>query len=81
VIFKGKLAIEVRQIKYLNNIVEQDQRSVKRNTKPMLRFISFHTARAVLAGVELMHLIRKGQKNIEKGEKPTFTEQFYALAS
>ena len=73
--------IEVRQIKYLNNIVEQDHRAVKRNTKPMLGFKSFRAASNVLAGIELMHMIRKGQMLVAKGEKPSFAEQFYDLAA
>lgn len=75
------IQIEVRQIKYLNNIVEQDHRSVKRITQPMLGFKSFSAARAILAGIELMHMIRKGQRIVEEGAKPTFAEQFYALAA
>ena len=55
------VSIEIRQIKYLNNIVEQDHRAVKRITKPMMGFKSFRGARNVLAGIELMHMIRKGQ--------------------
>jgi len=51
--------IAVRQIKYLNNIVEQDHRAIKRVTRPMLGFKSFHAAASVLSGVELMHMIRK----------------------
>jgi len=50
-----EVPIEVRQIKYLNNIVEQDHRSVKRITKPMMGFKSFRAARNVLAGIELIH--------------------------
>lgn len=73
--------IEVRQVKYLNNIVEQDHRFVKRVTKPMLGFKTFRTARAVLAGIELMHMIRKGQLSAEKGKDLSFAEQFYALAA
>ena len=69
--------IEVRQVKYLNNIVEQDHRFVKRVTKPMLGFKTFRTARAVLAGIELMHMIRKGQLSAEKGKDLSFAEQFY----
>ena len=53
--------IVVRQIKYLNNIVEQDHRAIKRVTRPMLNFKSFQSARNVLAGIELMHMIRKAQ--------------------
>ena len=51
----------MRQIKYLNNIVEQDHRAIKRQTRPMLGFKSFWSAAVTLAGVELMHMIRKGQ--------------------
>ena len=75
-----ELPIEVRQIKYLNNIVEQDHRAIKRVTKPMLNFKSFHSVRSVLAGIELMHMIRKGQMIIAEGNKMSFAEQFYALA-
>ena len=52
--------IVVLQVKYLNNIVEQDHRAIKRVTRPMLNFKSFRTARNVLAGIELMHMIGKG---------------------
>jgi len=53
--------ILVWQVKYLNNIVEQDHRAVKRVTKPMMNFKSFRAAESILAGIELMHMIRKGQ--------------------
>ena len=72
--------VEVRQIKYLNNLVEQDHRAVKRITRPMLGFKSFRAAGCVLAGVELMHLIRKGQMIVTERVKRSFAEQFYALA-
>jgi putative transposase len=52
--------ILVRQVKYLNNIVEQDHCAIKRVTKPMLNFKSFRSAGSVLAGIELIHMIRKG---------------------
>jgi len=77
----GKAApITVRQVKYLNNIVEQDHRAIKRVTKPMLGFKSFRAASNVLAGVELMHMIRKGQFAIEGGSTMSIADQFYALA-
>ena len=76
-----EVPIEVRQIKYLNNIVEQDHRAVKRITKPMLGFKSFWAAKAVLTGIELMHMIRKGQLSAEKGKDLSFAKQFYALAA
>ncbi len=73
--------IEVRQVKYLNNIIEQDHRFVKRVPKPMLGFKSFRTASALLAGIELMHMIRKGQLSAEKRKNLSFAQQFYALAA
>ncbi len=71
--------MEVRQVKYLNNIARQDPRFVKRVTRPMLGFKTCRTARAVLAGIELMHMIRKGQLSAAKDL--LFAEQFYALAA
>jgi len=50
-----------RQVKYLNNIVEQDHRRIKRLTRPGLGFGGFRTARRTLAGYEAMAMIRKGQ--------------------
>ena len=58
---RGETPIIVRQVECLNNILEQDHRAVKRITRPMLNFKSFRAARNVLAGIELMHMIRKGQ--------------------
>ena len=46
----------------------------------MLGFRSFHAAKNILAGIELMHMIRKGQLNIEGVEEMSFADQFYALA-
>ena len=70
----------VRQVKYLNNIVEQDHRAVKRITKPMLGFKSFQSAKNILAGIELMHMIRKDQIMMEGADKMSYAEQFYALS-
>ncbi len=55
--------LEVRRIKYLNNIVEQDHRGVKRITNPMLGFKSFESAAATIAGIELYRMLTKGQLN------------------
>jgi putative transposase len=66
---------------YLNNVVEQDHRAVKGVTRPMLGFKSFEAAQAVLAGIELMHMLKKGQLVREEGtEGLTPVDQFYALA-
>ena len=73
-------SIAVRQVKYLNNVVEQDHRAIKRVTKPMLNFKSFHAARAVLAGIELMHMIRKGQFAADGAHSMSAADQFYAMA-
>ena len=51
----------LRQVKYLNNIVEQDHRRIKRLVRPGLGFKSFHTARRTIAGYEVMAMVRKGQ--------------------
>jgi transposase-like protein len=76
-----KTAIIIRQSKYLNNIVEQDHRAVKRVVKPMLGFKSFWAARCTIAGIEVMHAIRKGQLDTTKTVARTPVEQFYALAA
>ena len=70
--------IEIRQIKYLNNIVEQDHRAIKRLVRPMLGFKSFRSAAVTLAGIELMHMIRKGQLQTTGEVCPA--RQFYSLA-
>ena len=74
------ISVIVRQKKYLNNIIEQDHRAIKRITKPMLGFRSFQAAKNILDGIELMHMIRKGQLNIAGLEELSFADQFYALA-
>ena len=74
------IQIKVRQVKYLNNIVEQDHRAVKRITRPMLGFKSFRAAQAVLAGIGLMHMIRKGQFNMAGYDDMSFADQFYTVA-
>jgi len=74
--------IEIRQIKYLNNIIEQDHRGVKRVTRPMLGFKSFEAAQATLAGIELMHMLKKGQLVGEtRAAGLTPAEHFYSLVA
>ncbi len=53
-------SVELRQVKYLNNLVEQDHRFIKRLVKPGLGFFSVETAGRTLQGYEVMHMIRKG---------------------
>jgi putative transposase len=75
-------AIAIRQVKYLNNIVEQDHRGVKRITRPMLGFTAFDAAQSTLVGIELMHMIKQRQLVVEERDKGlTAAELFYALAA
>ncbi len=72
--------IKIRQQKYLNNIVEQDHRAIKRRTRSMMGFKDFHCACILLGGIEVMRMIAKGQmKAVRKNQ--TAAEQFYALAT
>ena len=59
--FGCPIPIEMLRIKYLNNIVEQDHRIIKKRIRPMLGFKSFVSASATLEGIEVANMIRKGQ--------------------
>jgi len=75
-------AIAIRKVKYLNNIVEQDHRGVKRITRPMLGFKAFDAAQATLVGIALMSMIKKRQLVVEEGnEGRTAAALFYSLAA
>ena len=73
------LWVEDRQIKFLNNQVEQDHRFIKKRVAPMLGFKSKTSLESTIAGYELIHMLRKGQ--FEDAGKMTVPEQFYALAA
>ena len=73
--------IKIRQNKYLNNLVEQDHRAVKRIVRPMLGFKFFHSARRTLTGIELMHMFKKGQMIVANGQELFAADQFYSLAA
>lgn len=72
--------IKIRQAKYLNNIVEQDHRAIKRRTRPMLGFKDSRRARILLSGIELTHKITKGQMKDAGKLKPPAACRFYSLA-
>src|ERR1700730_12123351 len=72
-------AIKIRQVKYLNNVVEQDHRAIKRIIRPMLGFKDFRCARVILSGIEIMHMISKGQMKHTGKMKPSSACQFYSL--
>ncbi len=73
------MQIQIRQIKYLNNIVEQDHRGIKRIVKPMMGFKAFHSEESTLAGIELCRMLKKGQH--VNSENVFAFKQFYALAA
>lgn len=73
--------ITVRQNKYLNNLVEQDHRNIKRRTRSVLGFSSFRRAQTILAGIELLNMIRKGQYQHPQSGGLSPAEQFYLLAA
>ena len=72
--------IKIRQCKYLNNIVEQDHRPIKRKMRSMLGFKKFHSAQKTLAGIELVQMLKKGQMKTKKSDGRSAAELFYSLA-
>jgi transposase-like protein len=73
--------IAIRQCKYLNNIVEQDHRAVKRITRPMFGFKSFRCARVILGGIEVMHMICKGQLRSNDGSMLSTAQRILFVGS
>lgn len=74
-------SITVRQNKYLNNLIEQDHRNIKRRIRLMLGFKSFRRAQTLLAGIELIQMIRKGQYQHPQGDGLSPAAQFYLLTA
>jgi len=74
-------AIELGQSKYLNNLVEQDHRAIKRRTRPMMGFKSFRSAVRIIAGIETMHMVKKGQLGCLGGLAISPADYFYSLAA
>ena len=72
--------IVVRQITYLNNIVEPDRRAIKQVTRPMFNFKSLSSAGGMFAGIELMHIIRRGRLAIDGADTMSFADHFYVMA-
>ena len=77
--------VKLRQIKYLNNIVEQDHRGIKRLVKPGMGFGSFNTARRTIRGYEIMNMMRKGQVlGVPKGavkERVLFINRIFGVVA
>ncbi|MDC0980269.1 DDE-type integrase/transposase/recombinase [Bdellovibrionales bacterium] len=73
--------IEIRQCKYLNNIIEQDHRFIKKRTRIMLGFKSFESAAATLTGIEVVRMLQKRQLEWAKNSAKTIPEMFRSLAA
>jgi transposase-like protein len=73
--------IRVRQSQYLNNRMEQDHRTVKRRVRSMLGFKSADSARVILGGIELVHMLRKQQAKYVCSQQLSLAEQFHLLAA
>ncbi|MGN7198470.1 DDE-type integrase/transposase/recombinase, partial [Bacillus mycoides] len=78
------VGIQIRQVKYLNNIVEQDHRFIKKRGRSMLGLKSFRTAKSILSGIEAMHMIKKEQialRNQSVQNQKEFIHQLFGLAT
>jgi len=73
--------IRIRRNAYLNNRIEQDHRAIKRRVRPMLGFQSMATARVILGGIEMIHMMRKQQAKYAWNRQPSLAEQFHLLAA
>src|SRR6476620_3888267 len=76
--------IQIRQVKYLNNMVEQDHRLIKKRVRSMLGFKSFDTATSILSGVEAMHMIKKEQIDLRDQSvqnQKEFIDQLFGLVA
>ncbi len=73
--------IRIRLSQYLNNRIEQDHRAIKRRIRPMLGFKSLNSARAILGGIEMVHMMRKGQAKYAYNLQLSLAEQCDLLAA
>jgi transposase-like protein len=73
--------IRIRRCQYLNNRIEQDHRAIKRRIRPMLGFKSADSARVILGGIEMVHMMRKQQAKHASNWQPSLAEQFHLLAA
>ncbi|OLO26304.1 IS6 family transposase, partial [Priestia megaterium] len=76
--------IQVRKVKYLNNVIEQDPRFIKKRVRSMLGLKSFHSAKSVISGIEAMHMIKKGQlvlRDESVQNQKEFIHKLFGLAS
>jgi IS6 family transposase len=76
---------KLRRVKYLNNIIEQDHRAIRRRWRAMPCFRSFHTAERTIEGIEAAHMMRKGQvKRLDRSDaagQAKFVESLFGIAA
>jgi transposase-like protein len=73
--------VRIRQSAYLNNHIEQDHRAIKRRVRPMMGVKSTSSARTILGGIEMVHMMRKGQAKYACAQQLSLAEQFERLAA
>jgi putative transposase len=73
--------IRIRRSAYLNNRIEQDHRAIKKRVRPMLGFQSMATARVILGGIEMIHMMRKGQAKYAQNRQSSLADQFEQLVA
>jgi transposase, IS6 family len=76
---------KLRRVKYLNNVIEQDHRAIRRRWRAMQCFRSFHTAERTIEGIEAAHMMRKGQVKRLDGRdsvgQAKFVESLFGIAA
>jgi transposase-like protein len=65
----------------LNNRIEQDHRAIKKRVRPMLGFQTMATARVILGGIEMIHMMRKGQAKYAQNRQSSLADQFEQLVA
>jgi transposase, IS6 family len=81
---KMPVGVQIRQVKYINNIVEQDHRFIKKRVRLMLGLESFRTAKSILSGIEAMHIMKKGQSALRDQSvqnQVKFIHQLFGMAA
>jgi transposase-like protein len=73
--------IRIRRSAYLNNRIEQDHRAIKRRVRPMLGFKTMNSARVILSGIEMVHMVRKQQAKYACNRPLSLAEQFERLTA
>lgn len=75
----------LRRVKYLNNIIEQDHRFIKKKVRASQCFKRFHTAERTIEGLEALHMMRKGQVKRLDGRdavgQAKFVESLFGVAA